>query len=263
MSVIVILPFLAPVAMQLGWTRIGRIIYTVYIPFCHQLPQRSWFLFGPKLTYRLDEITDVIGVVNVSQLRFFYGTPEMGWKVAWSDRMVSFYFMIPVFGILYAALRSLGLRIPPIPVKVLLLTLAPLAIDGVTHMISDILFGISAGGFRDTNAWLAVITANRFPGFYAGDHFGTFNWWMRLLTGLVAAWGIAFFTFPYLDKLMKQEERITCGEADESGGQAASAILAQYSIISSKAVEFTDSTASTSPAARSITWKPPAGPSIT
>ena len=64
---IVILPFLAPVAMQLGWTRIGRIIYTVYIPFCHQLPQRSWFLFGPNLTYRLDEITDVIGVVDISQ----------------------------------------------------------------------------------------------------------------------------------------------------------------------------------------------------
>ena len=27
------------------------------------------------------------------QLRFFFGSPELGWKMAWSDRMVSFYFL--------------------------------------------------------------------------------------------------------------------------------------------------------------------------
>jgi hypothetical protein len=78
--------------------------------------------------------------------------------------------------------------------------------DGGTHAISDGLSQISsAGGFRDTNQWLALVTANAFPGFYTGDQFGTFNWWMRLVTGALAAWGIAFTIFPLVDQLIEQE----------------------------------------------------------
>lgn len=203
--IVTLLPFLAPVFMVWGWTRLGELIYTLYIPTCHQLPQRSWFLFGEKLTYTLPEIQQVYPSSDPWQLRFFYGTPEMGWKVAWSDRMISFYTMTPVFGLLYAALRRWVRR--PLPLKLFLLTLLPLALDGVTHMINDTLFGVSAGGFRDTNAWLALLTGNVFPGFYAGDHLGTFNWWMRLVTGLLAAWGIAFYAFPWLDRLLGTEQR--------------------------------------------------------
>ena len=81
-----------------------------------------------------------------------------------------------------------------------LLALLPLAIDGSTHALNDALFGpYSMEGFRNTNAWLAAFTLNRFPEFYAGDHLGTFNWWARLLTGLLAAWAVAFTLFPMLD----------------------------------------------------------------
>ncbi len=45
------LPFLAPVLMQLGWPRGANVIYAFYATQCHQLPQRSFFLFGPKLMY--------------------------------------------------------------------------------------------------------------------------------------------------------------------------------------------------------------------
>jgi hypothetical protein len=34
---------------------------------------------------------------------------------------------------------------------------------------------------------------------------GTFNWWMRLLTGLLAAWGVAFLAFPWLDHLFQHD----------------------------------------------------------
>jgi len=201
----VTLPFLAPVAMALGWQQLGMFIYWLYSPFCHQLPQRSWFLFGEQLTYTVDEIHRVYVSTAAWQLRHFLGTPEMGWKVAWSDRMISFYFMTPVFGLVYGLMRRLGWVIRPFSLRFLSLALIPLALDGATHLVNDIFYGMTGSGFRDTNAWLAFLTAHAFPGFYAGDHAGTFNWWLRLLSGMLAAWGIAFTVFPWLDDLIGEE----------------------------------------------------------
>lgn len=204
MLVFVLLPFAAPLLMASGWTGLGESIYKLYAFFCHQLPQRSWFLFGPHLTYTLEEIAQVYPYPDAWSLRAFYGTPQMGWKVAWSDRMVSFYSMTPVFGVLYMLLRRLR-SIRPIAWRILVLALLPIAVDGATHMLNDLIYGVSGGGFRDTNGWLAWLTGNAFAGFYVGDHSGTFNWWMRLLSGLVAAWGVAFWLFPWLDRLLQDE----------------------------------------------------------
>jgi uncharacterized membrane protein len=198
-------PLLAPVAMAAGWTQAGNAIYSLYSLFCHHLPQRSWFLFGPKLTYALSELQQYAPVDSPWAWRSFVGNPEIGWKVAWSDRMVSFYFMMPIFGLLYALLRSRGVRVKPISWLLLAALLAPLAIDGATHALNDLLSGMAGNGFRDTNAWLIALTANAFPGIYAGDHFGTFNWWARLGTGMVAAWAVVFFTLPWLNQLIEQE----------------------------------------------------------
>lgn len=198
-------PFLAPVAMALGWTQVGEAVYTLYRPFCHQLPQRSWFLFGDKLTYSLDEIVRVYPFDDPWRLRLFYGTPAMGWKVAWSDRMISLYFLTPVFGLTYFLLRRCGVTVRGLGLQLCLVALTPLVLDGVTHALSDALAGVSSGGFRDTNAWLAYLTAYQFPGFYAGDQFGSVNWWLRLLTGALGAWAIAYLVFPWLDTLMRAE----------------------------------------------------------
>lgn len=205
MLLFVFVPFLAPAAMAAGWLGLGHWIYWLYMPFCHQLPQRSWFLFGPKLTYTITEIQQVYPYTDEGHLRLFYGTPELGWKVAWSDRMISFYGLTPVFGLLYAVLRQTRFARQPLAYKALLLALTPLTLDGLTHTVNDVFFGISNGGFRDTNAWLAYLTFHAFPGFYAGDQFGTFNWWLRLLTGALAAWGLAFFLFPWMDQVMREE----------------------------------------------------------
>lgn len=207
LGIFVTLPFLAPIAMAVGWVWLGKLIYVMYIPFCHQLPQRSWFLFGPKLTYRLDEIAQVYPFLDPWRLRFFYGTAEMGWKVAWSDRMISFFGLMPVFGFVYAGIRRWRRRaLRPLPLWLFLMALTPFALDGLTHLVNDALFGVAGSGFRDTNAWLATLTGNAFPDFYMGDHYGTFNWWMRLVTGALGAWAIVFFGFPWLDHLLRDHQ---------------------------------------------------------
>jgi hypothetical protein len=71
--------------------------------------------------------------------------------------------------------------------------------DGISHTISDF-WGIG-NGFRDTNAWLRALTGDIFPAsFYAGDAWGSFNAWMRLISGVVAGVGLAWFFLPRLDK---------------------------------------------------------------
>lgn len=198
------LPFLAPVFMRLGLEAPGRVIYLIYSFLCHQLPQRSFFLFGPNATYSLTEIQSIWqNTADPLILRQFMGNAEMGWKVAWSDRMVAMYISLWLFGILWRPLRS---WLKPLPWWGFGLFLLPMAIDGTSHFVSD-LYGIGQG-FRDSNAWLASLTINAFPrDFYAGDALGSFNSWMRLLTGVLFGMGIVRFIFPYIDNTFSQQAR--------------------------------------------------------
>ena len=112
-GVFVIAPFLAPVFMQIGATGVGNGIYFVYQFFCHQLPERSFFLFGPRPMYPLSEIATVTQSVDPFVLRQFIGGPEWGWKVAYSDRMVSMYTGFWIAALVFAAFRR---RIRPLPI---------------------------------------------------------------------------------------------------------------------------------------------------
>lgn len=190
------LPFLAPVLMNIGWARAGNILYFFYSFLCHQLPERSFFLFGAKFTYSLPEIQSAWHkTLDPLILRQFTGNSQMGWKVAWSDRMVSMYSSVWVFGLLWYPLRR---RLPRLPFWGLALYLLPMALDGTTHLISD--FSGIGQGFRDSNLWLVVITHNALqPRFYAGDAWGSFNSIMRLLTGIFFGIGIVWFGFPYME----------------------------------------------------------------
>ena len=203
MGVVVVLPFLAPIFMAIGWNGIGKAIYFIYSFLCHQLPERSYFLFGSKLTYSLPEIQ--AAWQNTSSpliLRQFIGNPELGWKVAWSDRMVSMYTATWIFGILWWPFHR---RLKPLPWWGLALFLLPMAVDGSSHFLSD-LAGIGEG-FRDSNAWLATLTNNAFTtDFYAGDAWGSFNSLMRLLTGVLFGIGIIWSSFPYLELAFSTNE---------------------------------------------------------
>ena len=193
----IVLPFLAPVFMQIGWETPGRMIYALYSFFCHQLPQRSFFLFGPQGMYSVDVIRQAWqDTLDPMILRQFIGSPALGWKVAWSDRMVSMYSSILLFAWLWVPLRK---RVKPLAWWGLLLFLLPMGVDGVTHFFSD--FAGIGQGFRDSNLWLATLTNNAFDaGFYAGDALGSFNSWMRLITGLLFGLGIVWFSFSYLEE---------------------------------------------------------------
>jgi len=196
----VLLPWLAPVLMAAGLEGGARLIYTLYSFQCHQLPQRSYFLFGPRLMVPLADINAVWPYTSYPKLRQFIGTPEMGYKVAWSDRMVSFYSPLFIGGLLFALARWRSGRDRlwrPLPVRWWLLALVPIFLDGFTHMISDTIHPVY--GFRESNAWLAALTNNAFaPTFYAGDAIGSFNWWLRLLTGLLAGFATVWLVYPHL-----------------------------------------------------------------
>jgi len=188
-------PFLAPVFMQIGWTGAGKATYFIYSFFCHQLPERSFFFFGQKTMYSLSEIQAAWqDTTNPFILRQFIGNETMGWKIAWSDRMISFYTSVWVFAVLWFPFRR---KVKPVPWWGFVLFLLPLALDGSTHAFSD--FAGIGQGIRDTNQWLAILTNNTFPAtFYAGDALGSFNSWMRLITGLLAGLGIVWLAFPYI-----------------------------------------------------------------
>jgi uncharacterized membrane protein len=196
-------PFLAPIFMHLGWTGSADTIYFFYSFFCHQLPERSYFLFGPKVMYSLKAIQAAwMNTFNPLLLRKFTGTAAMGWKVAWSDRMISFYGGTWLFALLWYPLRH---RIKSLPWWGLVLFLLPITLDGGTHFLSD-LAGIGQG-FRYTNLWLANLTHFAFsPGFYNGDALGSFNSWMRIITGLLAGLGLVWFAFPYFDKSISDSQ---------------------------------------------------------
>ena len=194
----------APVFMEIGWTGAAKAIYLIYSTQCHQLPQRSFFLFGPQATYSLAEVQAAWqATTNPFILRQFVGNTAIGWKVAWSDRMVSMYGGVFLGSLIFWPLRK---RLRPLPLWAFALLILPMGIDGGTHFISDIA-GLGSG-FRDSNAWLAVLTGNIFPAaFYAGDAFGSFNSWMRLITGLLFGLAIVWLAYPPLEEMFADTAR--------------------------------------------------------
>lgn len=205
LGVVALSPFLAPLLMDAGLILPGKVIYWIYSFLCHQLPERSYFLFGPNISYGLTEIQSAWqNTSEIAILRQFIGNPQMGWKVAWSDRMVAMYTSLWVFSIAWGFFRR---KLRALPWWGLLLILLPMAVDGTSHMISD-LAGIGSG-FRDTNLWLAALTNNSLPvSFYAGDAWGSFNAWMRLVTGVLFGLGIVWAGFPFLEDAVQSSAEL-------------------------------------------------------
>lgn len=200
-----IAPFLAPVFMHLGWTGPAQFIYSAYSLLCHQMAQRSIFLFGSQPMYNIAQLPVVITgneATDTLALRAFFGNADLGWKVAWSDRMVYMYGGIWLAGMLYGLLRWRPVKTQGIALAALLLI--PMAVDGGTHFLSDLAGGLT-GGFRYNNQWLANLTGNSLPTwFYMGDAFGSFNSTMRLISGLGFGFALTWLTFPHIDKAFQE-----------------------------------------------------------
>lgn len=218
LGIFVLAPFAAPALMAIGATAPADAIYLFYGLLCHQLPQRSFFLFGHKVSYSLAEISRAWQYDDFMTLRAFVGNEAMGWKVAWSDRMVSMYGSLWIGGLLFTLLRLRHLERKPAltqsvskgrgalvsPVVWLFTGILPMGLDGFSHMINDIVAGFSGTGFRDTNAWLQFLTGNIFPAkFYAGDTLGSFNSLARLVTGALFGLTTGLFLYPFVETAMR------------------------------------------------------------
>ncbi|HLH21144.1 MAG TPA: DUF2085 domain-containing protein [Chloroflexota bacterium] len=126
-AVWVALPLAAPALMAAGWRAPALLIYALYQVACHQWPGRSYFLFGPRLVYSMDQLQ----AAGVGMARDFVGNAAMGFKVAYCERDFAIYTTVLLAGLLYAVLRG---RARPLPWAVFGVCLAPIAVDGFTQL---------------------------------------------------------------------------------------------------------------------------------
>jgi uncharacterized membrane protein len=159
----VVLPLLAPVMMDAGWTLPAKAIYTIYRPACHQRPERSYFYGGPEFIYTKEEL-EAAGV-DVHPLARDIGNETVGWKVAFCERDVAIYGTIFLIGLVYAVVRK-RLKNWRMKFRYFLLFLVPMGIDGTLQ-----LFGVYES-----------------------------NWLARTVTGVVFGVGAVFFAYPYVDE---------------------------------------------------------------
>lgn len=186
---------IAPLLLAARLEGPADLLYTVYGFTCHQLPERSYFLFGPDglTSYNVDTI--LRAGADPDNLRAFRGNSELGYKFGVSDRMVSMYGGTLLAGLVYALLRRLGVSLRPIPFWGMVLFALPMGVDGFTHLIDD----VTGIGWRATNAWaVPIFGAGMDPSFYTGTAWGSLNSLLRLVTGLLFGFGVVWFAYPLI-----------------------------------------------------------------
>ncbi len=144
------LPLLAPLLMSWGWVRTANLIYFIYRPpVCHQMPSRSFF----------------IG-------RF---------QVAICQRDLALYGGAFLAGMLFALVRD---RLRALPLRVWIILVAPLAVDGVTQIL----------GLRLS------------------------TWPLRTVTGLLASSATVWLVYPYLEAAFKEIEASAGSQLSKAEG---------------------------------------------
>ncbi|MGI6379905.1 MAG: DUF2085 domain-containing protein [Anaerolineae bacterium] len=138
------LPVLAPWLAYRGSSRASNLLYLIYRPLCHQLPERSFFLFGPQLSYTLEELQALTGGVVAQRA---IGGVEIGYKMAICERCVAIYGGMFLLGLLFALVRK---RVRPIGVKTFVAFCVPMAIDGFGQLFglweSSVISRLTTGG---------------------------------------------------------------------------------------------------------------------
>ncbi len=150
------LPILAPVLMKAGLATPARAIYTVYSPLCHQMTQRSFFLFGDQVAYPREIAgTDMVPIeayiaglpdfegvsadnwpAFFTAARRFIGNEQMGYKMALCERDIGIYGFVLIGGLIYGLIRS-RVNVKPLPlILFLIIGMGPIAIDGFSQLFS-------------------------------------------------------------------------------------------------------------------------------
>ncbi len=128
--------------MAQGKTDAASVLYKCFRIMCHQMPQRSFFLFGAQLYYPVDvpegsgmlSIREAAGFVpGLADGRDFYGTPEMGYKMAVCQRDTAIFSAMAVFCLIFSLV---GKRLyTPHPLLLLLFGGVPIMLDGCTQLL--------------------------------------------------------------------------------------------------------------------------------
>jgi uncharacterized membrane protein len=179
------LPVLAAVLMFLGAKMPAMVIHTIYKPLCHQLPQRSWFLFGPQFSYTLPELIERVGpsVMPSPWSGAFVGNEAVGYKVALCQRDTAIWGTMLLFGLAYGLLRR-RLSIRPLPFwAYVVFGIMPIAIDG---------------GYQ----WLSYAVNLLFPALSLDPHETTPL--LRTITGALFGLATVWLAHPYVQEAMDE-----------------------------------------------------------
>ncbi len=162
------LPLLAPVLMQVGAETPARVIYAIYRPACHQLPERSFFLFGASPVYGRAQLpaSGPAASDNLLVRRTYIGDAQHGYKVAICQRDVAIYGSMFLMGLLFALMRG---SLPKLRARWLLLFALPMFIDGTTQLV----------GLRSS------------------------TWALRLITGTIFGVGLVWFIYPHIEETVR------------------------------------------------------------
>lgn len=179
------LPILAPTLMHLGAQWPAKIIYTIYRPLCHQLPQRSFFLFGPQWTYKAAELAERLGT-NIGlgmETRALVGNEAIGYKTGLCQRDVAIYGAILLSGLAFGLLRRFW-KIPSLPLWAYIgLGILPMLFDGGYQLIS-------------------YIVPLFWPGAPITPHETTPT--MRVITGALFGLATVWLSYPIVQETMKE-----------------------------------------------------------
>jgi uncharacterized membrane protein len=180
------LPVLAPILLAFGFSGPANIIYSLYRAACHQLPSRSYFIFGEQ--------------------------------VAFCQRDIAIYAALFLGGLVYSWARH---RLKPLPLRWYILFLVPIAVDGGTQMVSQLIeaisitylwiFGLVMVGVlsfilytRKNLTWQSIVFFTCGPlvllFLQFGDPHYHSDWLRRTITGSIFGIGTVWFAYPYLEE---------------------------------------------------------------
>jgi uncharacterized membrane protein len=201
-SLFLLLGFLAPALQAEGNEEAATAVYRFLAVNNHQLPERSYFLFGangPLQAYSLAEIL-AFGA-DSANLQAFKGNAEIGYKTGLNHRMIAIFIGMIVAGLIWGIRKGR----PRLSIVQFALLTLPLLLDGFSHIVSE-----SGSSFRDSNDWLVMLSGDMFTAvFYTGTIPGSFNWWLRTLTGLLFGLGLVWFLFPrFADYFKKRRNEL-------------------------------------------------------
>lgn len=188
------LPFFAPILKEAGATGVANVIYAAYAPTCHQLPERSFFLFGHQHIYDVAEL-EAAGELPPGttapqrQVMRWQGSAEAGFKIALCQRDLGIYGSILLSGLLFGVLRGRlkgkNGRLPKLPLPLYGLFVLPILIDGGTQLF----------GLRES------------------------NWMLRLLTGAIFGSATVWLAYPYVAEAMTDVSRMAANNMHPETGQ--------------------------------------------